>query len=369
MPGVLKLETLWPVLTGRHMLVFWVFFLVATAGTLLNFWIPKQYTSVATVLLDTASTKSGVAHSAGEAADQRFIREQGALLSSYTVALRVVEMLGLDKSTEARMLRNADEDARGNPNQASLKGWLADTLLRKIKVRSSSDSNVLDVEVTSTDPQLAATIANTFVRAYIKVVAENQNSSSKLQIQYVQRQLVDLREGMGSLEKNIRDLQQREEYFAIEERFEIENRRLQAFQAQLANPAKLNESALLQLRTNYDTQRTKISGMEALRAKLKALQSNLEVMQRSHEFAMQRIWQESFNDRPDPFSVVTLRAAEISGSPALPKLWINLPLCLLIGLILGVSVALAIELIDRRIRTEADVGDILELPVLATVVL
>ncbi len=369
MPGILKLEILGPILSGRYRFVFWVFFVITALGTVLNFWIPKQYTSTATVLLDTTTAKLGNTRSTSDVADQRFLREQVALVSSFNTALRVVEALGLEKSTEARQLRDAEEEARGSLSQGPLKGWLADSLLRKIKVRAASDSNVLDIEFTSTDPQFAAAIANAFVRAYIKTVADNQNSSSKLQIQYVQRQLADLREGMSSLEKNIHDLQQQEEYFAIGDRFEIESKRLQALQTRIVNSVKASEAELVQLRAEYEAQKVKVANIDALRAKLKAMQSNLDVMQRSREFAMQRIWQDSFSNQPDAFSVINLRAAEIPDSPTLPKLWINLPLCALIGLILGVVVALVVELIDRRIRTEADVREVLGLPVLATVAL
>jgi capsular polysaccharide biosynthesis protein len=92
-------------------------------------------------------------------------------------------------------------------------------------------------------------------------------------------------------------------------------------------------------------------------------------MQRSHDFAMQKFWQESFNERPEAFSVLILRSAESPDNPSLPNLRINIPLSLLIGLLLGVGAAIAVEAIDRRIRSESDVTELLALPVLSTIVL
>ena len=365
----MKLDILIPVLLGRRVLVFWVFFIVAAFGTALNFWIPRQFTGTASLLVDTKTANFGLLSSIGEATDQRFLREQVALISSYSMALKVVESLGLDKSTEARLMAAAKEDTGESGNGVTLKHWLATALLKKIQVRTSSDSNVVEVEFTSTDPRLAATIANSFVQAYIKTVTENQSNSSKRQNQLVQRQLSDLREGISNVEKNIYDLQQREDYLAIGDRFDTESKRLRDLGVRLINTQPTIDPALTQLRIEYEAQKTKVANINSLLANLKVQQSNLEAMRRSHDLALQHFWQESLNQHPDAFTVVILRAAEVTDAPTLPKLWINLPLCFLIGGILGIAAAMLAEFFDRRIRTETDAGDVLRVPVLASVIL
>ena len=363
----MKPDFLIPILLGRRILIFWVFFVVAAFGTALNFWIPRQYTGTATLLVDTKTANFGLLSPIGEATDQRFLREQVALISSYSMALRVVETLGLDKSTEARLMVAAQEDNGESGNGVTLKRWLATALLKKIQVRAASDSNVMEVEFTSIDPRLAATVTNTFVQAYIKTVTDNQSNSSKRQNQFVQRQLADLREGMSSVEKNIYDLQQREDYLAIGDRFDTESKRLRDLGVRLISTPPMIEPALTQLRSDYEAQKTKVAEINSLLSKLKVQQSNLEAMHRSHDLAMQRFWQESLNQHPDAFTVIMLRAAEVTDAPTLSKLWINLPLSFLIGLILGIAAGLLAEFFDRRIRTETDASDVLRVPVLATV--
>lgn len=316
----MKPDILLPILLGRRKLFFWTFFAVAALGILVNFWIPKQYTSHATVLLDNKSTSASSLRSLTEGIDARFVREQVAFISSYGMALRVVDYLGLDKSTEARMLYAAEAgDAVGT---SGVKAWLAQGLLKKLRVHAASDSNVLEIEFTSFDARLAAAVVDAFVQTYGKAVTDNQSNSSKRQLQFVQRQMGDLRESAAAMEKSIAELQQQDDHAA---------------------PAQ--------------------------QAKLKVLQTDLQAMQRSHDFAMQRFWQESFNERPETVSVITLHAAEVPDAPSLPKLWINLPLSLLLGLILGAVVALLAEVLDRRVRTEKDAAEVLGLPVLATVAL
>jgi uncharacterized protein involved in exopolysaccharide biosynthesis len=271
----------------------------------------------------------------------------------------------LDKSTEARQLFAMEAESKG-----SLKTWLSESLLKKLQVKPRGDNNVVEIEFTSSDPRFAASVANAYVQSYIKAVADNQSNSSKRQIQFVQRQLTDLRDSIGGVEEGIYELQQRDEYFAIGDRYELESKRLLDIRTRINSAAVgSNEASLGVLRSEFEAQKVKVQELKALQTKLKVMQSNLEVMRRSYDFAMQKFWQESLNERPEAFSVVSLRTAEAPDSPAIPRLWINLPLCVLIGLILGGGAALAAELVDRRVRTESDATEVLALPVLATVVL
>jgi uncharacterized protein involved in exopolysaccharide biosynthesis len=361
----MKLDNLIAVISGRRWLVFWIFVVVFGWGTALNFLIPKQYAPSAVVLIDTKNFASASVRALSEDIDQRLVREQIALLSSYNMAMRVVTSMGLDKSTEARQLFLAESQGKG-----SLKGWLAQSLLDKLQIKARSDSNVVEIEFTSTDGQFAASVANAYVQAYIKAVADNQSNSSMRQSQFVQRQLADLRESIRGVEEGIDSLQQRDEYFGITERLDVESRRLADLRSKLSSASTTTpESALSQIRSDFEVQRAKVLETKALLAKLKALQSNLEAMKHSYDFAQQKFWQESLNERPEVLSVVSLRTAEAPDTPAVPRLWINLPLALLIGLILGAGAALAAELADRRVRTESDAAEVLSLPVLATVAL
>ena len=359
----MKFKQILSILVARRRIMFGVFFIVAAGGIALNFMVPKQYQSSATILLDSKSSGDDVQKIATDSYVDRFLKSQVALITSYSMAMRVVESMGLDKSTEARQLFQSD-----GQNKGTLKGWLADTLLNKLVVKTFSDRNVMEIQFTSPDPRLASAVANAFVQSYIKTMADNQNTTSKKQLQLVQKQLTDLRESMDGVEKNINELQQRDEYSGVESRFEVENKRLTELRARVAALGSVApESGSAPLRVELDAQQAKVNGIKTLRTKLRMLQSNLEVMQRSYDFAMQKFWQESFNERPELLSVYILKAAATPEEPALPKLWINFSLALVIGVLMGAGTAIAAEGIDRRIRSELDLTYLLNLPILATV--
>ena len=50
--------------------------------------------------------------------------------------------------------------------------WLADLLKKKLDVKPSRDSNVINIEFTGTDPGFAAAVANAFAQAYIDINLE-----------------------------------------------------------------------------------------------------------------------------------------------------------------------------------------------------
>ncbi len=361
----MKFDVLMPIVYGRRHLAFWVFLTVVVVGIAINFWIPKQYSTSATVLLDKASGGSAPAGLTAIAAEERFLREQTAFIASNSMALRVVDALGLDKSTEARQIYAAEAMGKG-----TVKTWLADSLNKKVSVRASSDANVIEIEFTSSDPQLAAQVANMYVQTYARTVTEGQSNNANRKVQFVQRQLSELRDNMSAIEKSIKEIQQQDGHASVGERYEAESRKLQDLRARLAaSSAKTTPEALAHLQSDMEAQQSKVADIKSSQEKLKGLQANLDVLQRSQDYAMQRLWQDSFNERAETFSVVSLRAAEIPETPSVPRLWINLPLSVVIALILSLSAVMFAEAIDRRIRGESDVALVLGLPVLARVAL
>lgn len=76
-------------------------------------------------------------------------------------------------------------------------------------------------------------------------------------------------------------------------------------------------------------------------------------------------------ERPEggvsPVQISTVRVASPPESPSSPNLPRNLALGVLVGLALGFGVAVLRELLDTRVRTEADVHDVTDTSVIATV--
>jgi capsular polysaccharide biosynthesis protein len=53
--------------------------------------------------------------------------------------------------------------------------------------------------------------------------------------------------------------------------------------------------------------------------------------------------------------------------PSFPKRGLNLAIGLVVGAMLGLGLALMLEVLDRRVRTQVDISEMLELPFIGTV--
>ncbi|WP_199424936.1 polysaccharide biosynthesis tyrosine autokinase [Actinotalea solisilvae] len=73
-------------------------------------------------------------------------------------------------------------------------------------------------------------------------------------------------------------------------------------------------------------------------------------------------------DGPSPVQISSVRAASAPTEPASPNTKLNLALGLLVGLGMGFGIALLREILDTRVRSEADVRKVSETSVVATIV-
>lgn len=69
----------------------------------------------------------------------------------------------------------------------------------------------------------------------------------------------------------------------------------------------------------------------------------------------------------DNITILSTAEMEASTIPVTPKLWLNLLIALVGSIMLGVLVALFLEILDTTLKNELDVEEVLELPVMGTI--
>jgi capsular polysaccharide biosynthesis protein len=100
---------------------------------------------------------------------------------------------------------------------------------------------------------------------------------------------------------------------------------------------------------------------------LDVLNREVENAQRAYDSAMQRTSELRLTSRLDQTNIAVLNPATAPIKPAAPKVLRNIVLAVLAGTILAVGAALALELLDRRVRSSADLLDLDGLVVLAEI--
>ena len=140
---------------------------------------------------------------------------------------------------------------------------------------------------------------------------------------------------------------------------------IKQYTAGLSSSAENAEQRMAQLQQAQAEQKRRVLQLKEQRARLDILQRGVDNAQRIYDLAMQKLAESAMESNSDATNVAVLKAAPEPTKHSKPKLLVNLILALFLGGLLGTGFALLLELQDRRIRSAADLEQLLKLPVLA----
>jgi chain length determinant protein EpsF len=123
------------------------------------------------------------------------------------------------------------------------------------------------------------------------------------------------------------------------------------------NNLRISRSRERELNDALATQKARLLELNRHRDELGVLTRELESAQRAYESASQRHAETSLESRMDQGSAAVLGAAKPPTQPSFPKVPLILALAVVVGGLLGMILALVIELLDRRVRGLDDLAD------------
>lgn len=155
-----------------------------------------------------------------------YLATQVDILSSHTVALKVVDALKLAAP-------GSNPVAQNDAQRMSVRDWHANTLLTNLDVQPSRESSVLYVTYKSRDPQTAARVANAFVQAYIQTNLELKTQPARETAQWFELQLGELRDNLAKAQTKLSDYQQSKGIVSLDNNLDTESARLAELSTQL----------------------------------------------------------------------------------------------------------------------------------------
>jgi chain length determinant protein EpsF len=132
----------------------------------------------------------------------------------------------------------------------------------------------------------------------------------------------------------------------------------------LTNTAANAQQRLENLQKALSEQKSRVLELKLQRAQLDILQRGVDNAQKVFDLAMQKLAESAMESSSNATNVAVLKAAPEPIHHSKPKLLINLILACFLGTLLGVGFALWLELMDRRIRSAADIEQLLNVPML-----
>ncbi|MEO8859339.1 MAG: chain length determinant protein EpsF [Burkholderiaceae bacterium] len=122
-----------------------------------------------------------------------------------------------------------------------------------------------------------------------------------------------------------------------------------------------------QLQGAVAAQKTRVLMLNKQRDDLNVLRHDIETAQRAYESLSQRATQTSVESQTSQTNLAVLNAASAPTSPSKPRILLNVLVAIFLGVLLGVGLALMLELANRRVRSVDDLAEALDLPVLGSI--
>ncbi|KAF1043019.1 MAG: Tyrosine-protein kinase ptk [Herbaspirillum frisingense] len=142
---------------------------------------------------------------------------------------------------------------------------------------------------------------------------------------------------------------------------------ISATSASVGTNATILQKREAEVRAEFNAQKQKVLELNRTRDELAVLSRDLDSAQRAYELTAQRYMQTNLEGQSNQSDISILATAVPPTSPASPRILVNLILSMFVGFVLGVIAALGLELINRRVRSEADLVEGLGLPVLGSI--
>lgn len=127
----------------------------------------------------------------------------------------------------------------------------------------------------------------------------------------------------------------------------------------------INASREAQTRAALEAQRAKVLELKGLRDDMAVLTRDVENAQRAYDAVQTRGSLTSLESQTTQTNIVVLSAATDPIEPSSPRPLLNYLVGTFLGVLLGVCAAVAIEMINRRVRGGEDLSGTLQLPLLA----
>jgi polysaccharide biosynthesis transport protein len=172
-------------------------------------------------------------------------------------------------------------------------------------------------------------------------------------------------ESSGNLGKNHPQMQRSEaELATLKAQLETETQKITSSIETTYQVSKQREQ---QLQSALASQKARVLVLNRQRDELSVLRRDLESAQAAFELVSQKASQTNIESQTNQTNIALLNPASAPTDPSRPRVLFNALISVFLGLLLGMGLALMLELLNRRVRSSQDLADALGLPVLGTI--
>jgi polysaccharide biosynthesis transport protein len=216
------------ILRARYKVVLLTLLLIVSATLIVSLILPKEYTAYSAVVVDVKSPDPVVGMVLPGSLTPGYMATQIDIINSDRVAQRVVKLLRMDESPAIR-----EQWIEATDGEGDLTVWLAELLKKKLNVKPSRESNVINIEFSGAEPSFAAVVANAFVQAYIDINLDLKVEPARQHAGWFEDQTKALRDKLEKARQALSSHQQETGIIAADERLDYEVAKLNDLSTQL----------------------------------------------------------------------------------------------------------------------------------------
>ncbi|WP_300758137.1 chain length determinant protein EpsF [Janthinobacterium sp.] len=135
----------------------------------------------------------------------------------------------------------------------------------------------------------------------------------------------------------------------------------------VSNNAQILQQREGAIRAAMAAQKAKVLELNRTRDEMGVLMKDVESAQRAYDATSQRFSQTSIEGQAEQSDISILNPAVPPVVPSGPKVLLNTVLAFFFGGLLGLGLSIVLEMLDRRVRSERDLFDALQIPVLGSI--
>lgn len=225
---VVNIAQIWNAVKARKWLLILILFLTVAGTMTVSMMLPKTYTAIADVVLNTAAADPVEGTVLPPVMMSTYISTQLDIIRSHRVAVKVVRDLGLHNNPDVRAQFVKETGGRGD-----ITDWLADVLRRHLEVWPSRDSTVIAISYSGVDPRFTASVANAFAKAYLATSLEMKVDPARENTAWLNEQLKGLRDNLERAQASLSKFQRENGFTGTDDRWDVEMAALAELSTQL----------------------------------------------------------------------------------------------------------------------------------------
>lgn len=224
----MNLTQLLIVFKARYKVILITLVLTVLTTSVVSFMLQKSYTATTTLVVNYKGVDPVTGLALPAQLMPGYMATQVDILTSKSVARKVISDLGL---ADSEPVRKSFEEAQTGGDD--IVDWLSDLLLKNLDVIPSRTSSIINVGFKGTNPQFAAAIANAFAEAYIQTNIQLKVDPSKKAADYFTSQIRELRDELEKAQRRLSEYQGDKGIVSVDERLDVERARLNDLSSQL----------------------------------------------------------------------------------------------------------------------------------------